>query len=60
MIKQGMKPVYISVGHKIDLANAITIVGQLVKREERIPEPLRLADINSKKLANMTQVQDKY
>jgi deoxyribonuclease V len=60
MIKQGMKPVYISVGHKIDLANAITIVGQLVKREERIPEPLRLADINSKKLANLSQFQDKY
>jgi deoxyribonuclease V len=60
MIKQGMKPVYISVGHKIDLANAITIVEQLVKREERIPEPLRLADINSKKLANMSQFQDKY
>jgi deoxyribonuclease V len=60
MIKKGMKPVYISVGHKIDLANAITIVGQLVKREERIPEPLRLADINSKKLANLSQFQDKY
>jgi deoxyribonuclease V len=60
MIKQGMKPVYVSVGHKIDLANAITIAEQLVKREERIPEPLRLADINSKKLANMSQLQDKY
>lgn len=60
MIKQGMKPVYISVGHMIDLANAITIVRQLVKREERIPEPLRLADTNSKKLANMSRLQNKY
>lgn len=58
MIKQGMKPVYVSVGHKIDLASAITVVGQLVKHEERIPEPLRLADINSKKLANMSQFQE--
>jgi deoxyribonuclease V len=52
MIKEKKKPIYISVGHKINLVNAIRIVKQLVKPEERIPEPLRLADIYSKALAN--------
>ena len=52
MIKEEKKPIYISVGHKINLINAIRIVKQLVKPEERIPEPLRLADIYSKALAN--------
>ena len=51
MIKEKKKPIYISVGHKINLINAIRIVKQLVKPEERIPEPLRLADIYSKALA---------
>ncbi len=52
MIKEEKKPIYISVGHKINLINAISIVKQLVKPKERIPEPLRLADIYSKALAN--------
>jgi len=52
MIKEEKKPIYISVGHKINLINAIRIIKQLVKPEERIPEPLRLADIYSKALAN--------
>jgi deoxyribonuclease V len=52
MIKEKKKPIYISVGHKINLINAIRIVKQLVKPKERIPEPLRLADIYSKALAN--------
>ena len=52
MIKEKKKPIFISVGHKINLLNAIGIVKQLVKPKERIPEPLRLADIYSKALAN--------
>ena len=52
MIKEKKKPIYISVGHKINLVIAIRIVKQLVKPEERIPEPLRLADIYSKAQAN--------
>ena len=52
MIKEKKKPIYISVGHKINLINAIIIIEQLVRPKERIPEPLRLADINSKALAN--------
>jgi deoxyribonuclease V len=52
MIKEKKKPIYISVGHKISLINAIRIIKQLVRPKERIPEPLRLADINSKALAH--------
>ena len=52
MVKEKKKPIFISVGHKINLINAIRIVKQLVKPKERIPEPLRLADIYSKALAN--------
>jgi deoxyribonuclease V len=52
MIKGKKKPIYISVGHKINLTNAIRIIKQLVRPKERIPEPLRLADINSKALAH--------
>ena len=52
MIKEKKKPIFISVGHKTNLINAIRIVKQLVKPKERIPEPLRLADIYSKALAN--------
>jgi deoxyribonuclease V len=54
MVKKSKKPIFISVGHKINLTNAIRIVEQLVKnrRAERLPEPLRLARIRSKTLAN--------
>ncbi len=51
LVKEKKKPIYISVGHKINLIDAIRIVKQLVKPKERIPEPLRLAHINSKALA---------
>ena len=45
------KPLYVSVGHKINLIDAIEIVKQLVKPKERIPWPLRLPNIRSKVLA---------
>lgn len=52
MVKKNKKPIYISVGHKINLINAKRIIEELVKPGERIPEPLRLADIYCKTLAN--------
>jgi deoxyribonuclease V len=48
LVKEKKKPIYISVGHKMNLIDAIRIVKQLVKPKERIPEPLRLMNINSK------------
>jgi deoxyribonuclease V len=52
MVKKNKKPIYISVGHKINLINAKRIIEQLLKPGERIPEPLRLADMYCKTLAN--------
>ena len=48
--KTNKKDIYVSIGHKIGLATATNIVINLVKDNERLPEPLRLADINSKNI----------
>lgn len=48
-IKTGAKPIYVSVGHKISLRTAVKLVREV--SNYRIPEPLRLADINSRKIA---------
>ena len=50
--KINKKDIYVSIGHKISLATAINIVMDLIKDNERLPEPLRLADIHSKKYKN--------
>ena len=51
--KTNKKEIYVSVGHKISLATAINIVMDLIKDNERLPEPLKLADINSKKYKSL-------
>jgi len=52
--KEGKKPIYVSVGHKISLTKAVQIVKKITKEEERIQEQLRVADINSKNNLNFT------
>ncbi len=47
--KNNKKDIYVSVGHKISLVTSIDIVKKLTKKSEFIPEPLRIADIYSKK-----------
>jgi deoxyinosine 3'endonuclease (endonuclease V) len=47
--KNNRKDIYVSVGHKISLETSIDIVKKLTKKSEVIPEPLRIADIYSKK-----------
>lgn len=49
VLKTNGKPIYVSVGHKISLKTASNIVKEVTRY--RIPEPLRLADINSRKIA---------
>lgn len=44
-----VKPVYVSVGHRSDLASAVALAMACVTRY-RIPEPTRLADIEVSKL----------
>jgi len=50
--KEGKKQIYVSVGHKISLTTAIQIIKRLIKKEEWVPEPLRIADLNSKNYLN--------
>jgi deoxyribonuclease V len=47
--RNGVRPLFLSAGHRIDLQNAIRITVGCVGRY-RIPEPLRCADILSKKM----------
>jgi deoxyribonuclease V len=46
------KSVYVSVGNLISLGSSIRIVEELTKEGYWIPEPLRLAHINSKNSLN--------
>lgn len=47
--KLNKKEIFVSIGHKISLLTAITIIKEFVRNNERLPEPLRLADLYSKK-----------
>ncbi len=40
--RDGVRPIYVSIGHKVDLAAAVTWVGKCC-RGYRLPEPTRLA-----------------
>ena len=46
------KSVYVSVGNHISLSSSIRIVKELTREDCWIPEPLRIADINSKNILN--------
>jgi deoxyribonuclease V len=47
--REGHNCIYVSVGHKISLETSINIVTGLFREEGRFPEPLKIADILSKK-----------
>ena len=47
--RAGVKPVYVSVGHRVDLDSAVALAMACVTRY-RIPEPTRLADIEVARL----------
>ncbi|MEM3100683.1 MAG: endonuclease V [Candidatus Nitrosotenuis sp.] len=42
------KTVFVSVGHKISLKTAVSVVAETIRPGQWIPEPLRLADLYSK------------
>jgi deoxyribonuclease V len=44
------KHIYVSIGHQISLGTAVKIVKELTRLDQWIPEPLRIADISSKRL----------
>ena len=41
--RSGVKPVYVSIGHRVDLADSIRLILQCCRRF-RLPEPIRRAD----------------
>jgi len=45
------KKLYVSVGHKISLNTAVKIIKELIINDNWYPEPLRIADINSKQIS---------
>lgn len=50
-----VKPVYVSVGNRIDLAGAIRLVMHYVGKESRVPEIIRQADQETRKLRKKWQ-----
>jgi len=50
-IKQNKMKLYVSVGHKISLNTAVKIIKELIVKDNWYPEPLRIADINSKQIS---------
>ena len=50
------KSIYISTGHKISLHTAKRIVKEVIKKNNWYPEPLRIADQNSKKLMRLSNL----
>jgi deoxyribonuclease V len=53
--KRANKGLYVSIGHKLSLQSAIQLSKDLIKDVQWIPEPLRIADINSKNKSNFVQ-----
>jgi len=50
-IKQNKKKLYVSVGNKISLYTAVKIIKELIVKDNWYPEPLRIADFNSKQIS---------
>jgi deoxyribonuclease V len=46
------KQIYVSIGHRVSLASAINVVKMLTKTGQWMPEPLRIAHINSRNYVN--------
>ena len=50
VIENKQKKIFVSVGHKISLKSATKLATELIKENEWLPEPLRVADMNSKRV----------
>jgi deoxyribonuclease V len=46
------KKIYVSIGHRISLVTSIQLVKSLTKKGEPFPEPIRIADFESKNHGN--------
>lgn len=56
--KGGRRPLYISIGHLIDLETSVQLVIHCSKH--RIPEPIRQADLGSREFLRTGQVNQKF
>lgn len=52
-----VKPVFLSIGNRIDLETATELVGEMVTKESHIPAPTRLADIATHKMRSYYKQQ---
>jgi deoxyribonuclease V len=56
--KEGLKPVYVSIGHLISLETAVKIVKHCTRDRNRIPEPIaqahRIASEEKRKIQELT------
>lgn len=50
--KKGVKPMFVSVGNKIELNDATDAVVKMIGKESHVPIPTRLADIMTHKIRN--------
>jgi len=48
---RGMRPIYVSVGHKISLRTAVRLTKRFTRGRSKLPEPLRLAHAEATALA---------
>lgn len=48
-VVKGRKNLYVSVGHRVSLESAVALAKSMTKKGEWLPEPLRLADTNSRR-----------
>ena len=56
-IKKNKKRIYVSVGNKINLKTATRLVNEMINDDYWYPEPLRIADFNSKQLNRLENLK---
>ena len=52
--RKNVRPLFVSIGHRVDLPSAIALLMDCVTH--RVPEPTRLADIEVAKLKRLSPV----
>ena len=52
--RSGVKPIYVSIGHRVNLTDSVRIILQCCRRY-RLPEPIRRADQLARKVAQRTR-----
>lgn len=50
-VGRGLKPIYVSVGHKVSLRTAVRLTRRFTRRGAKLPEPLRIAHAEAAALA---------